>query len=284
MQSIQANGKAYCLKCVGKQVGERNSLARAGSKCRFGSKNSIFYTNVDGLVETMCTGMILFCVLVCGNCAYNDQLGTNRPKSSLHYTIPIKVTSIPKVSDEDQKVNFYIEECKELSKMLEKSLEINKKLISEHNRVVSEQEVTRIPKVSDENLTVNFYIQESKELSKRLEKSLEINLVVSEHNRLVSAQKVTRIPKVSDEDLKVNFYIQEKHNRVVSEHKRVNHDLIVEQKKLSAENLKLHDKIDRIKNSFATYSIFQVISENDNLKIEIEELRNKLSILSPIYI
>ena len=206
MQSIQANGKAYCLKCVGKQVGERNSLARAGSKCRFGSQNSYFSTNVDGRVEQMCTGRILFCVLVCGNCAYNDQLGTYRPKSNLHYTIPIKVTRIPKVSDEDQKVNFYIQELKELSKRLEKSLEINKKL----SEVISE------------------------------------------------------------------------HNRVVSEHNRVNHDFILEQKKLSAANLNLHVKIDRITISLTTHSIFQVISENENLKIEIEELRNKLSFLSSI--
>ena len=143
MESTKPNGKAYCLKCVPK-YGKPNTVARAGVKCIFGSQTSEFKISLKGHenADSMCRGRILYCVLVCGNCAYTDQLGSNRPKGCLHYTIPTQVTRRPRINNEGQELDFYIHECKELFQKLEKSLEQNKKLsevncnlVSEHNKL-----------------------------------------------------------------------------------------------------------------------------------------------------
>ena len=126
MESTKPNGAAYCLKCVPK-YGRPNTVARAGVKCKYGSQSSHFSIQLKGhdLQQRMCWGRILYCGLVCGNCAYTDPLGSNRPKGSLHYTTPTQVT---RINDEGQEVDFYIHEYKESFKNLGKSLEQNKNL------------------------------------------------------------------------------------------------------------------------------------------------------------
>ena len=181
MKSIQANGKVYCLKCVSKR-GVNNSLARAGSKCRFGSQTSTFEINVEGRCGKMCRGRVLFCVLVGGNCPYTDQIGENRPKGTLHYTLPIQVISTSKISDEGQKVSFYKKECEELYSK-------NCKL-----RLVYGDMVLSMKKLSEENIKlvyennklseVNDILRDEVLLLRRNKKSSSYADVVAENDKL----------------------------------------------------------------------------------------------------
>ena len=53
--------------------------------------------------------------------------------------LPTQVTRRPRINDECQELDFYIQECKELFKRLEKSIEQEKKLSEVNCDLVSEQ-------------------------------------------------------------------------------------------------------------------------------------------------